>query len=81
MLLIEAIRIADAAYGDGLVQQYSDEPNGHHGDTLAKFIAVEITETFDQTVPDALAARGVVKVLEQAIRNLEDVVGAFQDIA
>ena len=48
LTLFELIKIADEAYSDGLIMAYHMERDGNHGDGLAKFIAIELAETFDQ---------------------------------
>ena len=40
------IDLIDRAYPDGLVGQYYADPDGDHGDSLARFIANDIRETF-----------------------------------
>jgi hypothetical protein len=52
MKLEELIKIADDAYPDGFVKQYYDDPQGNHGDSLARFIAFEIIETYDEDGTD-----------------------------
>jgi hypothetical protein len=47
LTLQQVIDIADGAYPDGLVGMYHRHPSGHHGDTLAKFIAAELADTYD----------------------------------
>ena len=47
LTLKEIIKIANDAYPDNLIQQYFDEPNKSHGDSMAEFIANELKETFD----------------------------------
>ncbi len=47
MTLDQLIDIANAAYGDDLILQYHRNRQGNYGDGLAKFIAVELAETFE----------------------------------
>lgn len=45
--LSEIIAIADKGYAsDGLVLAYFNEPDVDHGDTLAKFVVLELKDTF-----------------------------------
>jgi len=46
--LMIMIRAADKAYdSDGVVMSYFEEPDEDWGDTLAKFIVLELKDTFD----------------------------------
>ena len=73
MTLEDIIGIADEAYPDGLVGQYFREPEGKHGDTLAKFMAVELRETYDGNVPDADQLDTASRAMETAARELQNV--------
>src|SRR5512137_2491609 len=53
LILDELIAIADEGYSDGLVLAYHEEPDGEHGDTLAKFVAVDLADTFTEGQPRA----------------------------
>jgi hypothetical protein len=68
MTLDQLIEIADQAYNDDgthLIKKYHQDPEGKHGDTLARFIVIELTETYDidatetvqrETASDAMTA-------------------------
>ena len=45
--LLPIIKVADEAYGDGLVMDYYKVPTGEFGDTLASFIVREIGDAVD----------------------------------
>lgn len=46
LTLDELIQMVNAIYPDGKVFEYHNEPDGLHGDGLARFIAFELGETF-----------------------------------
>jgi hypothetical protein len=73
MSLYEIIRIAEAAYPDGLIGRYFPEPSKNHGDTLAKFITAELKDTFDPEASDAQQLLEALRVLTVAANQLEEV--------
>jgi hypothetical protein len=81
MTLKEVIGIADAAYDDGLVQAYFEDRDGQHGDTLAKFIAMELADAFEPDLPDEKQIAAAIRVMTTAIHQIEDVVCAFEEAA
>lgn len=81
MTLNEVIGIADAAYDDGLVQASFEDPDGQHGDTLAKCIARELADAFEPDLPDEKQIAAAIRVMTTAIHQIEDVVGAFAEAA
>lgn len=78
MKLKEIIKIADAAYADGIVQLYFDFPNGHHGDTLAEFIASELKETFEESATDAEQVETAIDKMHSAALEIQAVIAAFE---
>lgn len=52
------------------VLMYHREPKGSHGDTLAKFIVTEVTETFDAEASDADQVAEVRRVILRAAGDL-----------
>ena len=64
MKIEELIKIIDKGYPNGKVAEYFKDINGNYGDGLARFIAVEIAETFD---PDASKEDQI----EMAIKEME----------
>lgn len=83
MTLDDLIKIADEAYSShadmsaGLITAYHENPDGEHGDGLARFIAVELNETFD---PDATTLEQLSeanRVMTVAMNQLEFVANAF----
>ncbi len=78
MRLSEIIAIADRVYPDGLVQAYFEDPEGHHGDTLAKFIAVELREVYDAEAGTEEQLSEAVRAMRRARDELESVVAALE---
>lgn len=76
--LNELIAIADAGYDDGLVQAYFDDRDGQHGDTLAKFIALELADTFSEDQPKKDQIAAAIHVMTTAISQLVSVVNALE---
>lgn len=74
LILDELIAIADEGYSDGLGLAYHEEPDGEHGDTLAKFVAVELADTFTEGLPRAEQIAAAIHAMTTAIRDLEEVV-------
>jgi hypothetical protein len=68
------VEYADAGYSDdNILMQYLRDPRADHGDTLAKFVVLELAETFD---PDATAEAQIneaVRVIRNAVSQLEGV--------
>jgi len=84
-----AIRIANEAYGDHIVQRYY-ERDGQYGDGLARFIANEIKETtqdlWGQRDPNnqddvSLALTSASRYMLKASKQLLDVAKALVDAA
>jgi hypothetical protein len=74
------IEVASEAYPDGLVALYHEELDGNHGDTLAKFVAVELGETFEDgcTGTESDAFEYAATRMERAIEKLQGVVDALR---
>lgn len=79
MNLDRLIGIISDVYPDGLVQLYHEDPEGRHGDTLAKFIAIEVSETFDEDLPSAEQLDEAYRVLARARDDLDEVLSAIQE--
>jgi hypothetical protein len=77
MKLIDLIKIADAAYPDGLIMQAYVEGKKFKGDTLAKFIALELTETFNEKAPRRRQLDDAAKVLYTASDEICAVIDAI----
>lgn len=77
MELEKIIKAADEAYPDGLVKAYHDEPEGKFGDTLAKFIAIELAETNDPERDEEAQFRDAINVMESAHHQIKEVINAL----
>jgi len=81
MKLVDLLNKASAGYDDDFLSEYFDTDTGDlkegHGDTLAEFIVVELTETFDSDGDDEDQMSEAVRVMERAKRDLEDVITAL----
>jgi hypothetical protein len=73
MTLEQIIDIADQAYPDGFIRLYFDEPDGQHGDTLAKFIVLEIKETYDADTDDTAQLRVAFEAMLSGAAELDKV--------
>lgn len=77
MKLESLIEAASAGYPDGLVQQYFEKPEENHGDSLAKFIMTELSETFDEDAGDEDQLLTAIRQLRRARNELETVIAAL----
>ena len=77
MFIEQIIAIASDVYGDNLVLQHYLDPDGGPGDTLAKFIAIELVKTFDKDANDAEQLHEAMRVMEVGRKNIESVENAF----
>ena len=72
------------AYPDSLIEQnwnFEDEcplANAETGDTLAVFIVQEIADTFEPEADDNEQLAGALRVIHQAIDDLEAVASALK---
>lgn len=84
MKLIELLQLADSGYPDGeLAKHFEQNPNAPTevllvepapiGDTLARFIVLELIETFEPNMPSKKQARVALQVLTAAMQELEAV--------
>lgn len=72
----DIIKIADRAYGDGLVLEYS-RTRKPVGDTLAEFIVHELEETYETRAGTAKQLSEACRVMENATEQLNHVYDAF----
>lgn len=77
MTMQELIDIADGAYPDWLVGQWAANLGGNYGDGLARFIAVELMETYEEGETDAEQLDRARQVMETASNELAAVREAF----
>ena len=75
------ISIASSAYPDGLVGEYHIDPKGDYGDGLAKFVALELKDTFDPEASDIGQLEEASKAIGRAVKELQDVEAALCDRA
>lgn len=80
MTLEELIKIADKGYEDALIYAYYIQPDGGHGDGLAKFIAIELAETYDANLSDKDQGIIATKAIDAAITNCYKVRNALRNI-
>ena len=78
MKIERIISLADRVYPDGLVGLYFREPDSQHGDTLAKFIAVELAETYDKDASDEEQLTEALRVMRNGVKELRAVVDEFE---
>lgn len=78
MKLKEIIKIASDSYSDDLIMQYYEYPDEGHGDGLARFIALELQETYDEDVTEQEQIAEAYRVMENARDQIEDVMVAFE---
>lgn len=79
MKLVELLNIANEGYDDGFLSEYFDTETGElkdgSGDTLAKFIVIELAETFDPESKNEWEQMATaVDAMNQAIRDIEGVI-------
>ena len=68
MTLDALMRIASRGYPEDLVWQYHKHPNRDFGDTLAKFVAFELADTFSSRAGDIeqlVAAQGALETAKK----------------
>ncbi len=77
MTLGQIIDIASEAYSDGLIKEYYLVDDVNHGDGLAKFIAHELQETFDEHASDYEQVVEAIRVMRSAGKQVDAVLRAF----
>jgi hypothetical protein len=80
MKLDKLIDLVDNGYGnERLVKAYHDKPAEDHGDTLARFIALEIAESFDANADDEEQLQGAVSAIETAEEQINNILNRLYD--
>ena len=79
MKLLEIIKIADEAYGDDLIMQYHKDRDREHGDSLAKFIAIELEETYDDSTDRQEQLYEARRVMNRALEDVGRVLAALEN--
>lgn len=84
MNLLQLQQLADEAYGDGAMTPYYNQKTGkpvmdpnYGGDTLAKFVAIELAETFEPDDPEEHQLQEAFRVMETAQGEIGDVIAAI----
>ena len=82
LALVELLNMANKGYPDEFLSEYYDMNTGERrqcdGDTLAKFIVTELRDTFDAHASHAEQIEEAHRVLNNAIRDLENVARALK---
>jgi len=79
MTLARLLEIVDGVYPDGLVGQYVADMGGNHGDTLAKFIAQEIIDTFNGEADEIQQLIDARDAIDKAMDELNAVWNELHD--
>lgn len=74
MKFTDLIERINDAYPDDMLALYAREPEGDHGDPLAKFIVAELRETFEPEQGDEYQARMALDLIDKAHREVGAVV-------
>lgn len=79
--LLELLNLANDAYPDRFLGEYYDANTGERrtggGDSLARFIVAELSETFDAEAPRATQLAQARIALSRAIDTIERVIEAL----
>lgn len=78
MTLDELIKIADAGYGEGLVETFARDPDANAGDGLARFVALELSDVYDSTATREELLTAATSAMWTAIADLERVIAALE---
>lgn len=82
MELKEIIKIADSSYPDGLIGQYFEargtDQEESLGDGLARFICMEICDTYDESASNDDQFSEAIRVVSRAREELQAVQSAFE---
>jgi hypothetical protein len=81
LTLLELLNRANKVYPDGFLAEYYDAKTGERqrggGDSLARFIVAELSETFDPNAPRAAKLQEARNALNHAVDDLERVIEAL----
>ncbi len=75
--LIEKI---NDAYPDDRIAMYAEDLDGPHGDTFARGIVVELSETFDSESSDEDQLSTALDCMETVVREIGDVRDRLQEL-
>ena len=79
--LDKLVKAAGKHYSDGLVELYHRMPFENHGDSLARFIALELEETFDPEADAQVQVHKAIHVLDVARKELTQAIEALEELA
>jgi hypothetical protein len=82
MKRVDLMKAANRYYPDGYLSFYFDEDGNvvdGEGDSLAKFIVIEIYETYDEKASDEKQVAQAIHVLKNGIRDLEDAIAGIAE--
>ena len=77
--LTDILKVADEAYPNGLIARYADDLDGDYGDTLARFIVVELREAVDGADSRIGQFAEAVIAIKRGSHELRDVAEALHD--
>jgi hypothetical protein len=82
MRLVELLERTSQGYPDQYLREYYDRQTGERksgsGDTLAEFVVIELSETFDPDASDQEQIDEAVRVLQGSIKELQDTIAALE---
>lgn len=79
LTLDELMRIASREYPGDLIWRYHGQPDRNFGDTLAKFISLELADTFSPRASDIEQLVAAAEALEKAKKDIGRVWGALDE--
>jgi len=82
MTIKELLDKANEGYPDGFLSEYYDDKGKYvegAGDTLAQFLVIELTETFDANAPDDVQLVEARRVISTAIDELESTLNSVSN--
>jgi hypothetical protein len=81
MKLVELLKKANEGYDDGYLSEYFNEETGElvegKGDTLAQFIVIELSETFDADADDEDQIGEAIHLMQRAKSDIEGIMAAL----
>jgi hypothetical protein len=79
--LDEIIALADKMYSDGMIGLYHKHPKENHGDSLAKFIEIELRETFNPDASRFEQLENARRIISLASDDLQAIADMFYEEA
>jgi hypothetical protein len=81
MKLVELLKKANEGYDDGYLSEYFNEQTGElvegKGDTLAQFIVIELSETFDADADNEGQIGEAIHQMQRAKSDIEGIMAAL----